>query len=365
MSEWFSRKRFSGLFVVLGLAVAAPSGLGCNKPAEDKKDDKASKDDDKKKKSKDDDDDSAGKKKKSKDDDDDSAGKKKKSKDDDDDSAGKKKKSKDDDDDSAGKKKKSKDDDDDDSAGKKKKSKDDDDDDDDSASAGKKKKPADDDDDSVAPKKKNLVDVAGSYSVKGAGPDGKGYSGSGVVKKINGEMYDVDWTLGGTKYKGIAFRDGDILSCGWVEAKTGGDNERDLGVIAFLVKDGGNTLDGVWFEPGETSLGKEILSGGSSNLTGLYKITTGETPTTKKKYTGSVNVALKNGVYGMTWTIGTGSSKGLGIRNGDVFSAAFTDGTGAFGVLQYRINKDGTVLSGQWAQGPNAAGLGTETMTKQ
>ena len=338
-----------GSLLVLALAIAAPTGFGCKQPASDDKtkDDKASKDDKEK----------------------DSKKKKKAADDDDDDST------------SAKKKKKAADDDDDDStSAKKKKAAAADDDDDDTTATAKKKKKAlaagDDDDDSTAPKKKKTalggpenakdgIDIVGSYGLRGAGPDGKTYSGSGTVSRIGGEMYNASWLIGGVTYKGIAFRDGDVLSCGWTEQKGGGDNNRDLGVIAFLVKDDGNTLDGVWFEPDETTLGKETLSGGSGSLTGLYQITAGETPTTHKKYTGTVNIALKSGVFNMTWNIGGGTSRGLGIRNGDVLSAAFTDQPHLFGVLQYRITKGGAELTGQWAQsGQATAGTGTETMTK-
>ena len=339
--------KWGGLWVVLAsVVIAAPA---CKQPTTDdaKKDDKSSKDD--KDKSKD-------TKKKGGDDDDD----------DDDKGAAKKKKKGDDDDD-----------DDDKSASKKKKKAGDDDDDDDKTAAKKKKKPAagddDDDDDAPAIKKKKPagdgssdgINIAGTFTVKGAAPDGKPYGGTGTISKIGGEMYNVLWVLGGINYKGIAFRDGDVLSCGWAEAKAGGDSSRDLGVIAYLVKDDGQTLDGVWFEPDETSLGKELLSGGSSNLTGFYKITDGEQPTTKKKYTGSVTIGLKNGVYNLTWNFGGALSKGLGIRSGDVLSAAFSDQGGQFGVLQYRISAGGSTLSGQWVQsGQTSTGVGTETMTK-
>lgn len=322
------------MLVSLCLWAVAPA---CKQPDTTKPDDKASKDDKSSDKKTD--------KKKSGDDDDD----------DDDKGAASKDK----------KKKPAAGDDDDDNAPAKKKKKTGDDDDDNAAVAPKKKKPAaGDDDDSAAPSGDG-INVVGSYKVKGAGPDGKAYGGNGTIAKIAGQMYNVTWVLGGITYKGIAFRDGDVLSCGWAEQKPGGDNVRDLGVVAYLVKNDGSTLDGVWFEPGETSLGKEVLSGGSSNLVGFYKIVDGEQPTTHKKYTGSVTIGLKSGVFNVTWNFGGSTSKGLGIRNGDVLSVAFSDLGGQFGVLQYRISDGGKVLSGQWAQsGQTLAGTGTETMTK-
>ncbi len=312
-------KRLRGaFFLFLGLVLAAPV-LGCPKKEESTK--------------KDDDDDKGGKKKKKGDDDDD----------DDKGSKKKKKKGDDDDDDKGGKKKKTGGDDDDKSA--KKKSGDDD-------KPAKKDPPKDG--------KKDNFNIVGSYGLQGSGPDGVKYTGTATISKIGGEMYQGVWKIGSSTYKGIAFRDGDVLSCGWSSKAEG---EHDLGVIAYLVRDN-NELDGVWFENGQTTLGKEYLVGGSSNLTGAYSIKTGETAD-KKKYTGTVSIELKSGVYQLTWKLGSTTIKGLGLRNGDVLSAGFSDAGGSFGVLQYRITKGGDVLAGSWAQtGQKTPGAGTETMTR-
>lgn len=199
-------------------------------------------------------------------------------------------------------------------------------------------------------------DVVGSFKIAGAGADGKQYVGTAVISKIGGEMYKGTWTIGGSSMStGICFRDEDILSCGW-------SAKHDLGVVAYLVKDD-NSLDGVWFEEQHSVLGKEFLVGGNNNLLGTYTIKTGETPE-KKKYTGTVEIGVKGGVYQLKWKTGGGSFEGLGLRNGDVLTAGFNN-SGDFGVLQYRIKKGGKVLTGQWAQTKqSASGAGIETLTK-
>lgn len=199
-------------------------------------------------------------------------------------------------------------------------------------------------------------DVTGSFNIIGSGPDGKQYTGNAGIVKIGGEMYKGTWTIGTSPTSGICFRDEDILSCGW-------SSKHDLGVVAYLVKDD-NSLDGVWFEEQHTTLGKEFLVGGNANLLGTYTIKTGETPE-KKKYTGTVQVGIKSGIYTFKWKTGGSTFEGLGLRNGDVLTAGFNN-TGDFGVLQYRIKKGGKVLTGQWAQTKaTTAGPGIETLTKQ
>ena len=200
------------------------------------------------------------------------------------------------------------------------------------------------------------LDVVGSCAIAGAGADGKQYTGKADIEKIGGEMYKGSWLIGKTNFQSICFRDDDILSCGW-------SGKHDLGVVAYLVKPD-NSLDGVWFEEKNTSLGKEFLVGGNSNLLGTYTVKTGETPS-KKKYTGTVEISFESGVYKLKWKTGKTTLEGLGLRNGDVLTAGFNE-TGDFGVLQYRIKNGGKVLTGQWAQTKQATpGPGIETLTKK
>lgn len=333
-----------GAFIALGVCLAVPSFAlsGCNKKKEDssEKDENASKDKDTEKSSK---------KKGDDDDDDKDSKKKKKSKDDDDDDSksAKKKKSSDDDDDSKSVKK---------------------------AKAPKNVDDEDDEDDDSAKKKvkglkpiKGDTDLTGSWTVAGKTQEGKKYSGISTISKIGGSMYKATWKIGGETQQGVAFKDGNVLSCGW-------SPKHKAGVVAYLVKNG--LLDGVWFEEGNTSLGNELLKGPANKdaLSGLYTITKGEMPGTKKKYDGTVDISIyKSGVYKMTWHSGTAVLKGYGLRSyhfpgsdTDVLSAGFDD-DGDAGVLQYVIYEGGTTMAGHWAipaKGGGEPGWGQETMVK-
>lgn len=321
-----------GVLVALGLALAVPA-VGCKKKEESsEKDEKASK-------KKDDDDTEKDSKKKKKSDDDSE----------DDKDSKKKKKSDDDEDDSKSAKK-----------AKAPKNVDDDDDDDDDDDAPKKKvkglKPI-----------KGDTDLTGSWTVAGKTQEGKKYKGTATITKIGGSMYKATWKIGGETQNGIAFKDGNVLSCGW-------SPKHDLGVIAYLVKPG--MLDGVWFEEQHTSLGNEILKGPANKqaLSGFYTITKGELPGSKKKYDGTVDISIyKSGVYKLTWHSGSSTFKGLGLRSDhfpgsdtDVLSAGFNDG-GDAGVLQYIIYEGGKTMVGHWAipgKGSAEPTWGKETMVK-
>jgi hypothetical protein len=328
-----------GLFVALGLALAVPAA-GCKK----KKTDDSEEKDSKKKKSSDDDDDD---------------------------------KSKD------SKKKKSSDDDDDDKSAKKKKSSDDDDDDSKSAKKAKANKSVDEDDgsDEEEPKKKKPLkpwkgegsqDVSGEFAVKGKNQDGKKYSGTLKLSRIGGNtsmMYKLVYKIAGETQNAVAFRDGNVLSCGW-------STQGDFGVVAYLVKPDSKVLDGVWFMSGDTSIGTEWLTGPltKDRVAGLYTINSAKShDKNKKNYGGTVDISIyKSGVYKLVWKAGGQTLRGLGLRSHhfpgtdtDVLSAGFDD-DGDTGVLQYVIYDNGQTMKGHWGITGSGGGeptWGAETVT--
>jgi hypothetical protein len=216
---------------------------------------------------------------------------------------------------------------------------------------------------------KGTVDVSGSWAVSGKNDAGTKYSGTATITKMGGEksaMYKASWKIGSEVQQGRCFLDGNVLSCGWAP-------KHDVGVMAYLVKPG--VLDGVWFEEQNTKLGLELLKGSTSgDLSGTFIISKGEMPDSKKPYSGSVSIKrLSNGVYTLTWKLGNGTFKGLGLRSNhfagsdtDVLSAGFND-AGDGGVLQYTIYEGGKTMHGHWAippKGGGTPGWGKEVMVK-
>jgi len=209
------------------------------------------------------------------------------------------------------------------------------------------------------------VGIEGSFKIKGRGENDKNdYTGTAVISKIGGDMYNGTWKIGSNSFKGICFRDDDQLSCAWA-VKTEG-----LGVVAYLVKDDG--LDGVWFQTGGSKLGKEYLKPTAKmnkKVHGAFNIAKGENPD-GSKYSGTVAVDLvQDGVYTFKWVIGGTKIKGLGIRltggDDDVIATAFETG-GDYGALQYKISDNGKELTGAWAQSLSGKiSKGAETLAKK
>ncbi|MBK7857996.1 MAG: hypothetical protein IPJ65_05100 [Archangiaceae bacterium] len=92
----------------------------------------------------------------------------------------------------------------------------------------------------------------GGYKiVKGAGPDGKPYSGN-VSITPNGDVFNVTWTLPRETYSGVAIKQGDLLIVGWGAAGKG------AGVVSY--QQAGKNFDGKWGAPGSGQLGTETLT---------------------------------------------------------------------------------------------------------
>lgn len=205
------------------------------------------------------------------------------------------------------------------------------------------------------------IDVSGTFTVAGVRADGKPYDGSAIISRVEGAMFHVKWTIGNAPYEGVAIRDGDLLSAGWSESAG------DSAVVSYLVQPTakGPTLDGIWFGNGMNGLGREVLIGGTSNLTGIWSIREG-VDESGQTYGGTVSIGLTDSVHHLTWQVGEQTYRGLGLRNaaGDVFSCGFNS-TGNFGVVQYQIVSAGAKLVGKWAEWTQSTPtLGTETLTR-
>lgn len=77
--------------------------------------------------------------------------------------------------------------------------------------------------------------IAGNYTVSGRNPDGSGYSGT-VTLSLQGDAYQVLWTIAGQQYSGTGRLDGRVLTVDWQ-----GDSNP---VIYVVMPDG--SLHGTW-----------------------------------------------------------------------------------------------------------------------
>ncbi len=96
------------------------------------------------------------------------------------------------------------------------------------------------------------ADVAGNYTGSGANPGGGGAYDCDVTIARNGDVYDVQWYIGGgLAYEGVGIVKNGLLCVGF--ASSGG-----YGVVVYEQKADG-TLEGVWTGPGASDLGTETL----------------------------------------------------------------------------------------------------------
>lgn len=197
--------------------------------------------------------------------------------------------------------------------------------------------------------------VVGSFAVTGTRPNGAAYVGSAQITALaKGGPYKLTWTLSGSSFSGIGSRRGDVLSVGW-------SDESNYGVVDYVAK-GDGQLDGVWYDPSSIAPGRELLTGGLSNLAGAYSIQKAASPS-GTPYSGSCDLAVTGELHTLIWRVGKDTFRGLGIRDGDVLSVGFsTAPSNNFGVVQYKI---GAQLTGRWAEwSQKVPTLGTELLTR-
>lgn len=202
-----------------------------------------------------------------------------------------------------------------------------------------------------------LDPLVGTWSLTGVRPDGASYAGSAVVEALaKGGPYEIEWSVGGTIYGGIASRRGDTLSVGW-------STTAEYGVVDYVAR-GDGALEGVWYDSHSSAPGREVLTGGQPSLAGVYNVQTGVTPD-GKSYGGTCDLAVTGDLHVLLWHVGNETYRGLGIRSGDVLSVGFsTAKSAAFGVVQYRIS-EGTLI-GRWAEwSQKVPALGSETLVKK
>jgi hypothetical protein len=96
------------------------------------------------------------------------------------------------------------------------------------------------------------ANIAGSYSCRGANPDGSAYTGT-VEISANGEGYTLRWSIGGHGHTGTGILSEGQLSASW--GTTGGD----FGIVVYKVEEDGR-LVGKWLSPGGGKLGTETLT---------------------------------------------------------------------------------------------------------
>lgn len=82
------------------------------------------------------------------------------------------------------------------------------------------------------------------------------------------------------------------------------------------------------------------------------------------KYKGTVEITESGAGYTVEWTIGDDTFSGVGIWENDRLCVSWTQAGGAFGVIVYQREKDGT-LKGKWTANKIGEKLLDETLTPE
>jgi hypothetical protein len=197
-----------------------------------------------------------------------------------------------------------------------------------------------------------LANLAGTYDItSSANPGGAGsYKGTVRISERATDLFDMEWTIPGSPYRGVALRHGSVLGVAW-----GPGN--DYGVVVYKVR--GGRLEGRWGLAAGNALGSEVLEG-PSGLSGAYRIVSGRNPN-GTAYGGKVEITPAGDFYRVSWNTPGAAYRGLGLLENDVFVVAWNPQRGT-GVVAYRI--DGQRLVGRWTV-PGASGVGRETIERR
>jgi len=100
----------------------------------------------------------------------------------------------------------------------------------------------------------------------------------------------------------------------------------------------------------------------TANVEGTWTITEAKT-LDGRNYTGTVAIQPVGQIYGLSWQTSVENQSGIAfLENGHLFGGWGTDEAAGYGVVVYKIGKDGT-LDGRWTYSKNGGEIGTEIAT--
>ena len=197
-------------------------------------------------------------------------------------------------------------------------------------------------------------DLSGTYTVSGAGADGKTYQGTVSVTRRDA-VYQMSWRLSAGNYDGIAVRSGNTVAATF----TTGSDGSGCGAAVYQVN-ADNSLDGKWGEWGMDSAGAEkaVPVGEANGVVGMFNLS--GINAEGSPYKGRLTITeAGHDLYQLAWETGS-TFVGTGVRMGRHLAAGW--GTRRCGFVIYEVRGD--MLEGKWGV-PGSPSLGTEKATKR
>lgn len=180
------------------------------------------------------------------------------------------------------------------------------------------------------------TDIAGTYQITGANPNGTTYQGTMRIQP-SGQTYQIVWETGSTAV-GTGLVRGDRLTTSYAQEGA------PCGIVFYEIGSNG-TLDGEWTVQGLDRIATEqAVPADPTTLVGTYEVTGRNFE--DSPYTGNLTITSGGAAYQFAWETTAGQFVGTGILNDPFLSVVYGE-PDRCGLATYRIGTDGS-LDGQW-----------------
>lgn len=200
----------------------------------------------------------------------------------------------------------------------------------------------------------DLPPILGDYTVLGTNPDGSNYEGALEITASNGIFW---WNWLDRNKLGVGLSYENMVTVAW--AKSG-----YCGPFVYTLHEDG-TLEGVWTERFETSIGVETLSPRGERgegIVGSYALE-GTTPEGDPYFNCKAEIINNGDMYEFYWACGDIESYGVGIQSGNILTGIQASKRQSCTFYSYSIEEDGT-LDAMWVlDGTDTSEVGTEVAT--
>lgn len=161
-------------------------------------------------------------------------------------------------------------------------------------------------------------------------PEGKNEKRT-IEIKSNRQVYILNSKSVQGNYKGLGFLENNHLFVAF------GPDTGNLELAVYHINDNG-TLEGKWAIAGDSTIGKDHVTGGTpGTLEGRYQIK-GEYPVGFPYYQGILTIIPQGEVYELSLRIASDYTKGIGTRSGDNLIVAWGENK-LFKVIDYTIEE--------------------------
>ena len=194
------------------------------------------------------------------------------------------------------------------------------------------------------------VNIVGTYDVRAEGANAPA-EGKLTLEKISGEAYRGQLASGGKTYRVAAYRNGDLLSLAWSEAKD------TIGAASMeLYCD--LALEARLAENDAGSPGKALITGGNSSFSGTWTVNKGTIPGRNESWSGKLSATAlsANVVTFAVKSSDNGTDKYLLIRRGDVLGGGYRYDKKPFVAAHLKIGGGGSTLDGSWVASTDSTG---------